>query len=73
MGTWKWIQPSGKVFKVVSNCKKGTIHVFDENDKLVMVKKNLSEDAIKLVEKSFLDIVAKNENKKFIEQNPMYA
>ncbi len=73
MGTWKWTQPSGKIFKVVSDYKKGTIHVYDEDDNLVMVKKNLSEDAIRLVEKNFLDIVANNIEKRTYDTNPMYV
>ena len=73
MGTWKWKQPNGKIYKVVSNPKNGTIHVYDEDSNLVMVKKKLSKRAISLVEKKFLNIVAENTKYKYYEYNSMYV
>ena len=74
MGTWNWKQPSGKILKVISNHDKGTIYVFDENNKLVLVKKGLPKHIIELIEKNFLAIVANNDNNKNIDHlNPMYV
>ena len=60
MGTWIWIQPGGKKWKVISNYTKGTIKVFDENNNLILEKDGLSEEALKVVEQNFLDIAAHN-------------
>jgi hypothetical protein len=73
MGTWKWKHPNGKIYKVISDPKKGTIHVYDEDSNLVMVKKQLSKRAISLVEKKFLDIVAENTKRKYSDYYSMYA
>jgi hypothetical protein len=74
MPSWNWKQPSGKTLRVISDYEKGTIHVYDENDKLVLEKKNLSKDVIKMVESNFLNIVAANDNqKKLDDDNPMYV
>jgi hypothetical protein len=73
MGTWNWKQPSGKMYKVISDYKKGTIIVYDDKGNLLMAKKNLSKKAIRVVEENFLGIVTKDDNKRFDDTNPMYA
>ena len=73
MGTWNWKQPSGKTYKVVSDYEKGIIRVYDDKGNLIMEKKNLSKEAIQVVEENFLGIVTKEDNKRFEEPNPMYA
>ena len=74
MGTWKWDQPGDKTYKVISNYKKGIICVYDENGKLIMEKTGLTKEAIKTIEKEFLDIVTNNEKTKRMYENndPMY-
>ena len=69
MGTWYWFQPGEKMWKVVSDYKTGTIHIYDENGKKVMEKSNLDKEAIKIIEKNFLDVIANNENKKGTQIN----
>ncbi len=58
MTIWAWIQPVDKLWKVVSDPEKGTIHVFDERSDLIMEKKGLSPEAVALIERHFLEIVA---------------
>jgi len=74
MGTWNWVQPGDKTYKVISNYKKGTICVYDECGKLIMEKTGLTKGAIKIIEKNFLDIVVNNEKNKHMKENndPMY-
>jgi len=74
MGTWNWNQPGDKTYKVISNYKKGTICVYDENGKLIMEKTGLTKEAIKIIEENFLDIVVNNEKNKTMRgsNDPMY-
>ncbi len=58
MAIWAWMQPVDKMWKVVSDTKKGTILVYDEKSDLVLEKKGLSPEAVLLIEKHFLNIVA---------------
>ena len=65
---WTWMQSKGKIFKVISNTNKGIIPVYDENDKILMKKTNLTQEQIEKVEDSFLDSVAKNINNINVKQ-----
>ena len=73
MGIWNWKQPSGKIYKVISNYEKGIITVYDENENLLLEKKNLTKKAIEMVEQNFLGIVTKTDNKRYDDVNPMYV
>ena len=59
---WAWLQTKGKIFKVISNPSKGIIEVFDENGEILIRKTNLSRRQVELVEKNFLNSVAKKLN-----------
>ncbi len=52
---WTWLMPSGKRYNVVTNIEEGTIKVFDPDRKLVNKEEQLSADAIRFVEKNFLE------------------
>ncbi len=58
MAIWAWMQPVDKIWKVVSDVEKGTIHVYNEKSDLIMEKKGLSMESVSLIEKYFLEIVA---------------
>jgi len=77
MGTWKWIQPGNRIWKVISDLRRGTIKVFDEKGNLLLKKTGLNKKAIEMIEKNFLDIVTNNKIKKSnrigINDNPMYV
>lgn len=53
------LRPRGKIFRLVSNTNRGTIKVYDNKGKMILEKRNLSKRQIELVEKGFLNIVAK--------------
>ena len=55
---WAWLMPTGKIYKVVTNPGDGTIKVYNPDGKLVNKEEKLSEEAISLVEKSFLEAVS---------------
>ncbi|MHC1611454.1 MAG: hypothetical protein ACXQTW_07685 [Candidatus Methanospirareceae archaeon] len=55
---WAWLMPSGKIYKVVTKPAEGTIKVYDGDRKLVNKEEKLSEEAVSLIEKNFLEIVA---------------
>ncbi|MGB2729010.1 MAG: hypothetical protein WBD09_11185 [Halobacteriota archaeon] len=55
---WAWLMPSGKTYKIVTNPGDGTIKVYDEDRNLVSKEEKLSEEAISLIEKNFLETVA---------------
>ena len=65
MGIWAWVQPVDRIWKVVSDTEKGKISVYNERDNLVFEQKGLSKEAISLIEKNFLAVIATNlaENK----------
>lgn len=52
---WNWLMPSGKRYEVLTNIEEGTIKVFDSDKKLVNKEEQLSVDAIRFVEKNFLE------------------
>ena len=56
--TWAWLMPSGKIYKVVTNPEEGTIEVYDEDRKLLRKEEKLSEEAVSLLEKIFLENAA---------------
>jgi hypothetical protein len=56
--TWNWKQADGSTLKVVSNPDKGTIVVYNGDGKVVLEKKNLSSQQVKIIEQHFLNIVA---------------
>jgi len=55
---WAWLQTKGKVFKVISNPKRGTIEVLNENGETLIRKTNLTKRQVEIVEKLFLKTVA---------------
>lgn len=59
---WSWLQRKGKLFKVISNSTKGTIEVLNENGEILIKKTNLSRKQVEIVEKKFLNFVAKKLN-----------
>lgn len=88
MGVWAWIQPVDRIWKVVSDTEKGKISVYNEKNNLIFEQKGLSKEAVSLIEKEFLGVIATNlsdpkanvannnnhSNKKPVrEYNPMYA
>ncbi len=69
--TWAWVMSSGKIYKVMTNPEEGTIKVYNSDGKLVWNEEKLSEEAVSLVEKNFLEtVVAKvGEKEKETEDN----
>ena len=59
---WAWLRAKGKIFKVISNPDRGTIEVLNENGETLIRKTNLSRRQVELVEKYFLNSVAKKLN-----------
>jgi hypothetical protein len=57
--TWNWKQANGSMLKVVSNPKKGTITVYKGSGQVVLEKKNLSPEQVKIIERHFLNVVTK--------------
>lgn len=49
---------SGKIYRVMTNPMDGTIKVYDPGGKLTRSEENLTEAAVKTLEKNFLDVVA---------------
>jgi len=66
--TWAWLMPSGKIYKVVTNPEEGTIDVYDEDRKLVSKEEKLSEEAVSLLEKIFLETAASEVGGKEMEK-----
>lgn len=58
MTIWAWIQPTEKIWKVVSEPEKGTIKVYNERSDLILEKTELDEKSILLIEEHFLNVVA---------------
>jgi len=55
--TWNWKQADGSKLKVISNTKKGTIKVYNNKGEIVLEKKNLTPQQVKIIEQHFLNIV----------------
>lgn len=60
MGVWAWIQPVDRIWKVVSDTEKGKISVYNEKNNLIFEQKGLSKEAVSLIEKEFLGVIATN-------------
>ena len=74
--TWNWKQANGTVLKVVSNPKKGTITVFNDRGQIVLEKKNLSPEQVKIIEQHFLNLVTRKKQmstKKAPDFDPMIS
>jgi len=71
LGIWAWVQPVDRIWKVVSDYEQGKICVFNEKNNLIYEQKGLAKEAVLLIEKNFLGIVATNlsETKSNTEQN----
>ena len=74
MGIWNWTHPGIGIWKVISDHDKGTITIFDEDGKLIMEKKGLNKEAIEIIEKNFLELVAdsKDDTANNSKKDPMY-
>ena len=69
--TWKWKQADGSVLKVISNYKKGTITVLNNNGNILLKKENLSLEQIKIIENHFLNVVTKNKQA-YVKNTPKF-
>lgn len=69
--TWNWKQAGGSSLKVVSNPEKGTITVYDGEGKIVLEKKNLSPEQVKIIEQHFLHVVT-NKKQTYVKNTPKY-
>ena len=56
------IQKKGKILKIVSNSKKGTIKVYNESGKLMMKKTNLSRDNVETIEDNLVGFITNKLN-----------
>ena len=74
MGIWNWTHPGIGIWKVISDHDKGTITIFDEKGKMIMEKKGLNKEAIEIIEKNFLELVAdtKESSTNDDETDPMF-
>ena len=68
MGVWAWLRPGNRIWKVISDPEKGTIQVFDEKGQLILEKKDLTREAMEVVEKNFLDVTATNVDAQRIDE-----
>ncbi len=59
---WAWLQTKGKIFKVISDPERGTIEVRNEDGETLIRKTNLSRRQVELIEKNFLNTIAKKLN-----------
>ena len=59
---WTWLQAKGKILKVISNPERGTIEVRNEDGETLIRKTNLSRRQVELIEKNFLNAIAKKLN-----------
>lgn len=74
--TWNWMQSNGTALKVISDPKKGTIIVYNGEGQVVLEKKNLSPEQVKLIEQHFLTIVTRKKQghiKNTCDYDPMVA
>ena len=69
--TWNWKQADGSIFKVVSNPDKGTIVVYNGDGKVVLEKKNLSSEQVKIIEQHFLNVVT-SKKQTYVKNAPKY-
>lgn len=69
--TWNWKQADGSTFKVVSNPDKGTIVVYNGDGKVVLEKKNLSPQQVKIIEQHFLNVVTRKKQT-YVKNAPKY-
>ena len=60
MGIWAWIQPVDRIWKVISDTEKGTLHVYNEKSELILEQKGMSKEEVSFIENNFLQIVATN-------------
>ncbi len=58
MGIWAWIQPVDRIWKVVSDAKKGIILVYNDKGEVILDRKGLSKEEVSLIEDNFLQVVA---------------
>lgn len=70
MTVFEWTQPSGKIWKVITDTEGQSIKTLDESSNVISLQENLSKAAIEMIEENFLRIVAEEEKPRF---NPMYA
>lgn len=59
---WDWLQTKGKTFKVISDPERGIIEVINERGEILIRKTNLSKRQVEMVEKNFLNQIAKRIN-----------
>jgi len=50
---WKWIRSGGRIYRVISNKRRGYIEVRDEKGLIVLRKSDLSLDKVACAEKNF--------------------
>jgi hypothetical protein len=68
------MQPENKVWRVIADYEMGSICIIDEHGNLLMERNNLSIDAIKAIERNFLDKLGEDmeSDKPCIAENSMY-
>ena len=59
---WSWLHTKGKIFKVISDPEHGIIEVINEKGEILIRKTNLSKRQVEIVEKNFLNLIAKKSN-----------
>ncbi len=55
---WAWLMPSGRIYRVMTSPEEGTIRVYNHRGELIKKADNLSAEAVRLVERNFLQVVA---------------
>jgi len=68
MGIWAWIQPVDRIWKVISDTEKGTLHVYNEKSELIMEQKGMTKEEVAFIEDNFLRIVATDLNSNKMSQ-----
>ncbi len=61
---WAWLQTKGKMFKVISDPERGIIEVINEKGEILIRKANLTKRQVEMVEKNFLNLIAKRMNRR---------
>jgi hypothetical protein len=56
---WTWFHTKGKLFKIISDPDHGIIEVINEKGEILIRKTNLSRRQVEIVEKNFLQFIAK--------------